>query len=61
MSKTVLDLLRGAVRPLTLFAFAGAIIVAVFLDRLPGEALLAIGGPLLGSWNSERKRPPPAE
>jgi hypothetical protein len=49
-----LMLIRGLVRPVALLAITGAIIAAVFVRLLPAEALLAIGGPILGWWFKER-------
>ena len=54
MSKAILELARGLVRPITLLAIVGAIIAAVFVRLLPPEALLGVGGPILGWWFKER-------
>ena len=55
MTDAILKLGRGLVRPVSLLAIVGAIIAAVFVRLLPAEALLAIGGPILGWWFAERK------
>ena len=55
VTDAILKLGRGLVRPVALLAITGAIIAAVFVRLLPAEALLAIGGPILGWWFAERK------
>ena len=54
VTDAILKLGRGLVRPVSLLAITGAIIAAVFVRLLPAEALLAIGGPILGWWFKER-------
>ena len=55
VTDAILKLGRGLVRPVSLLAIVGAIIAAVFVRLLPPEALLGIGGPILGWWFAERK------
>ena len=55
MTDAILKLGRGLVRPVSLLAIIGAIIAAVFVRLLPPEALLGIGGPIVGWWFAERK------
>ncbi len=54
-AEQILELVRGLVRPVALFAIVGGIVGFLAVGKMEEAKLLSVlGGPILGYWFSER-------
>lgn len=49
-----LEVLRGSVRPVVTYAFAGAFIAGLFTGHVPKDAFLSVAGMVMAFWFQSR-------